>query len=674
MKTTGNTFLILLAVMPNFSSLPVTAQRNVSVSFEQILNLKNYTAPVISPDGKTIIFTVRTTDWINNTYDNELWISHEGQVPIPLTRTLKGSSMQPRFTPDSRFVSFLADRGEKTQLFIISIYGGEALQVTKEEEGLINYEWHPAGNMIAYSRPDPETKKAKVTKDKLGSFAVEGEPTRYNHLWLLRFNYDSLLQSKVEKPSRLTDGDFTVAGFEWNRGGNQIAFNKLKDQQIESTFTADIMVIDINTRNYDATIENPSGDFFGAWSPDGTAFAYISRLDNTSAVRTSNNLLFIYNLKSKSSLKVASEIDESLTITDWNNQGLFVIAQQKTRQKLYKVDIKTGRLSNIPIALDLIENLSFSTNSENIAVSGRIHDQLNEVYSWKMNQPLKKITQSSQQISGWNTPVNEIISWKSADQTTIEGILIKPRNYNPSKKYPLLLMLHGGPRGADFPEPIPGLSLSIYPIFQWVEKGAIVLRINFRGSSGYGERFRSLSIGKVGISETLDVLSGIEYLSGKGIIDTSRMGVMGWSWGGYLSAYLLTHTTVFKAISVGAGITDWIHYYTNTDITSFTREYLQGVPWKNMSIYLKTAPMSAISNASAPTLIQHGELDKRVPIGNAYELYRGLQDLGVPSKMIVYKGFGHVVNKPKEQLALLWHNWQWFNKYIFDEDEILPIE
>jgi dipeptidyl aminopeptidase/acylaminoacyl peptidase len=149
---------------------------------------------------------------------------------------------------------------------------------------------------------------------------------------------------------------------------------------------------------------------------------------------------------------------------------------------------------------------------------------------------------------------------------------------------------------------------------------------------------------------------------------------MGWSQGGYISAFLTTNTTMFKAISVGAGISNWVTYYVNTDITPFTRQYLKADPWKDMNIYLKTSPMTNINKARTPTLIQHGEFDKRVPIPNAYELYRGLQDRGIPSKLIVYKGFGHGITKPKERLAAVWHNWQWFNKYIWGETIPLPTE
>jgi dipeptidyl aminopeptidase/acylaminoacyl peptidase len=170
-----------------------------------------------------------------------------------------------------------------------------------------------------------------------------------------------------------------------------------------------------------------------------------------------------------------------------------------------------------------------------------------------------------------------------------------------------------------------------------------------------------------------DVMSGIDYLDKKGLIDKNMMGCMGWSQGGYISAFLTTNTNVFKAISVGAGISDWMTYYVNTDIHPFTLQYLRGTPWEDDKIYKLTSPITNINKASTPTLIQHGEFDKRVPVANAYELLQGLRDRKVPAELIVYKGFGHGISKPKERLAATWHNWQWFNKYIWGEEVELPL-
>jgi dipeptidyl aminopeptidase/acylaminoacyl peptidase len=279
----------------------------------------------------------------------------------------------------------------------------------------------------------------------------------------------------------------------------------------------------------------------------------------------------------------------------------------------------------------------------------------------------RRLTDMTAQVAGWTKSTLEVISWKSRDGAAIEGVLHKPAGFQPGRKYPLLVVIHGGPTATSRPTAFS--STSIYPIDIWTAKGALVLEPNYRGSAGYGEAFRSLNVRNLGVGDAWDVLSGIDHLIAQGIADPERVGTMGWSQGGYISAYLTTHDSArFKAVSVGAGISNWMTYYVNTDITQFTRHYLKATPWDDPEIYAKTSPMTYIKQAKAPTLIQHGSNDLRVPTPNAFELYRGLQDVGVPSKLIIYKGFegiGHGPSKPKSSRAVMQHNLEWFDKYIF---------
>jgi dipeptidyl aminopeptidase/acylaminoacyl peptidase len=206
-----------------------------------------------------------------------------------------------------------------------------------------------------------------------------------------------------------------------------------------------------------------------------------------------------------------------------------------------------------------------------------------------------------------------------------------------------------------------------YPVDAWVGRGALVLKVNYRGSAGYGERFRELNVKNLGVGDTWDVQSGVESLVAKGWVDPAKVGCMGWSQGGYISAFLTTSSTLCAAVSVGAGISNWATYYYNTDITPFTIQYLGANPAEDPAIYQKTSPMTYIKQAKTPTLIQHGENDRRVPIPNGYELRQGLEDRGVPVEMVVYKGFGHGITKPKSQRAVMTHNLLWFNHYIWGD-------
>jgi dipeptidyl aminopeptidase/acylaminoacyl peptidase len=380
-----------------------------------------------------------------------------------------------------------------------------------------------------------------------------------------------------------------------------------------------------------------------------------------------NSKLFVLNLDTKASRQVAKDFDEDIGGLVWKPTGIFGSMWNKTKRPLYRIDPKTGNHSIAISSPEQVFGFSFNKGGDKLAFAGRNGDQLNELFMATVVYPKpSQITDMTSQVSTWQVARSEVISWKSKDGATIEGVLHKPSNYNSSKKYPLLVVIHGGPTGIDTPTPVPGGS--VYPVLQWLDKGSLVLRVNYRGSAGYGEAFRSLNVKNLGVGDAWDVLSGVDYLDSKGMIDRSKMGCMGWSQGGYISAFLTTNTDIFKAISVGAGISNWVTYYVSTDIHPFTRQYLKATPWSDEDIYKKTSPMTNINNAKTPTLIQHGEFDRRVPISNAYELVQGLRDKGVPSELIVYKGFGHGITKPKERLAAATHNWDWFNKYVFNEN------
>jgi len=201
----------------------------------------------------------------------------------------------------------------------------------------------------------------------------------------------------------------------------------------------------------------------------------------------------------------------------------------------------------------------------------------------------------------------------------------------------------------------------------WLAKGALILEPNYRGSAGYGEAFRSLNVRNLGVGDAWDVISGIDSLIAKGLVDRNRVGTMGWSQGGYISAFLTTHDSArFRAVSVGAGISNWVTYYVSTDIHPFTRQYLKATPWDDMEIYRKTSPMTYIKGAKAPTLIQHGDADQRVPVSDALELYQGLRDQNVETRLVLYKGFGHGLNKPKALRNAMQENLDWFDRHLFN--------
>ncbi|MEO1022754.1 MAG: S9 family peptidase [Bacteroidota bacterium] len=654
-------------------------------SFEEAISLKTVSNAVISPDGKHVVFESESIDWKKNRYDGELWISKNGETPFQLTNNPESSSYAPKWSPDGKWIAFLSNRAGKTQIQVIRAAGGEAVQLTHTGQNISGFEWSPDGTRIAFLQSEDKSEERKKREDIYGGFTVEDAEYNLRQIWVIDFTpsmlhqmplpdqmEDSAYTEQLEAKLLIEDPTFSINSFLWSPDGTRIAFVHQPDPLINTFFKADISIYDLSSNTYELLVNNPSYDGLVSWSPDGKSILYQTSLSDSTSNYYLNSKLFRINTDGSENVQLAKNFDEDLSRLEWNRHGIFGIAWQKTTRKMIKIDPNDGTATVLANTPERIWNYSFSENGKTIAYSGINDDDLTEIYH--ASYPIKKvkrITESTKQIQNWSVANSEVISWKSKDGTIIEGVLDKPQDYDPNKKYPLMVIIHGGPTGISTPSAARSY---VYPIIQWLNKGALVLRPNYRGSAGYGEEFRSLNVKNLGVGDAWDVLSGVEYLESEGIIDGEKVASMGWSQGGYISAFLTTNSDKFKAVSVGAGISNWMTYYVNTDIHPFTRQYLKATPWSDKEVYEKTSPMTSIQNASTPTLIQHGEFDRRVPIANAYELFQGLQDMGVETRLIVYKGFGHGINKPKERLAAMWHNWQWFGKYIWEEDIELPNE
>jgi dipeptidyl aminopeptidase/acylaminoacyl peptidase len=635
-------------------------------TFKDVLSLKSVRNPSISPDGKFILFTIRQADWEKNDYDTEIWLCRCGEVPFQLTRTPDGGSTSPAWSSDSRWISFLSSRDKGRQIYLISPIGGEAFRLTDHEEDIYSYQWSPEGNHIAFSAAESHSKEEEATEKQYGRFAVEDAQYRISHLWLIE-----VTPNRTTEPERLTSGkEFTVGNFQWSPDGTKIAFDHRPDALINSYPKTDISILDVATGEIVPLVTQPGTDAGPRWSPDGRLIQFSTKKGDH-RYYTNSELALIP--ASGGDIKIVTgSFDENPYALSWNSDGIYFLASEKVHRRLFRLNPETGEIQRIEAPLENVSELSFDRGGRSAAVSGSSRTTLTEIYHMNLDTfELEPVTKITDQVKDWKTGTREVIQWRSADGIEIEGVLWKPEGFAEGKKYPLLVIIHGGPSSISRPVLVSG---GVYPFLQWLEKGALILQPNYRGSAGYGEEFRSLNVRNLGVGDMWDVESGVEHLIDLGMVEPERVGAMGWSQGGYISAFLTTNSAKFKAISVGAGISNWITYYVNTDIHPFTLHYLGATPWDDMDIYLKTSPMTNIRRARTPTLIQHGEFDQRVPIPNAYELYQGLQDMGVETRLIVYKDFGHGISRPKEQLAAQWHNWQWFARYIWDEKVELPLE
>jgi dipeptidyl aminopeptidase/acylaminoacyl peptidase len=658
------TITVLLAASLTEARMAADPRRVPTV--DELITLKSVFGTQISPDGKWVAYTVGEADFKQDAFLTHIWLADaETGKAFQLTRGDK-SSGNPQWSPDGRWLAFTSSRvADKNQLFVIRPDGGEAVQLTKSESAVGGYSWSKDGRQIAFTVTDQPAQAAKDRKEHMGDFEVVRREYNHTHLWTL--DVAEAMKAPVTGKQRTSKREFSVGGFSWSPDGTKIAFSATVNPDLIQGKTSDIYVLNVADDSVKKIVSQPGPDNSPRWSPDGRQILFSSVMGQT-VYFASNSRLALVPAEGGAVRSLTDGFDENPGFVDWNADGIYFSGLQKTASHLFRLDPATGKFTRVTGPADLMAgSFSLTPDGRRMAFTASSPTSLNEVFvsDVKSFSP-RALTEMTSQAKDFLLGTRELITWKSQDGTEIEGVLIKPANFDPSKKHPLLCVIHGGPTGIDRPA-LLAPDARYYPSDIWAARGALILKVNYRGSAGYGEKFRQLNMRNLGVGDAWDVLSGVDHLISKGWVDPRKVGCMGWSQGGYISAFLTASTDRFAAISVGAGISNWATYYYNTDITPFTINYLGKDPVEDPEIYQKTSPMAYIKKAKTPTLIQHGEFDRRVPIANAYELRQGLEDRGVKVEMIVYKGFGHGINKPKAMRAVMQHNLDWFNHYIWGD-------
>ncbi len=653
----------LLAVWPSpTGAAPAIAPSPgpaAAATLDQIVSLKRAGSPALSPDGHFVAYSVRDTDWVGNVFVTQVWLADARTGETRQLTQGKKSSNGPAWSPDGRTLAFGSERTEKRQVFLLEMAGGDAVQLTSAAEGVTRFAWSPDGRTIAFVASDPKSQASKEREKEDGDLERVGEDHRMSHLWVID------VESKQARP--LTKGSFHVGSFDWAPDGERIAFDHQLNPELGADSTADISVVSVADGAVRALVTQPGPDTGPAWSPDGTRIAFETTMAAT-WFYYANTMIAAVAAAGGAIEPLTGDFDEDCSLIDWAPGGVFFSAAHRTWNYLYRLDPATRQVARLaPVDEWIGSAFSFDADFANVAFLASDARHYPEVCVASLATMVPKpLTNMGVQLAGWKLGTSELIRWASRDGTAIEGVLHKPPGFRAGRRHPLIVVVHGGPTAVSRPALFS--STYVYPIDLWLAQGALVLEPNYRGSAGYGAAFRALNVRNLGVGDAWDVVSGIDDLVRRGLADSSRVGVCGWSQGGYISAYLATHESRrFRAISVGAGISDWMTYYVNTDIPPFTRQYLHATPWDDPEVYARTSPITTVKDARAPTLIQHGDADARVPTPNAYELYRGLKDVGVTTRLVVYKGFGHGLNKPKAVRAALRHNLEWFDRYLLGD-------
>jgi dipeptidyl aminopeptidase/acylaminoacyl peptidase len=543
---------------------------------------------------------------------------------------------------------------------VINRDGGEAQALTSTTDSIGRFAWAPNGSAIAFTATESDESSRRTRERTWGEYRVIDAEHRLAHLRVIDLGTGAT--------RKLTEGPFTVGAFDWSPDSARIAFDHRVNTDPANGGTADISIVSLSDGSVRPLVTQAGPDSNPTWSPDGSRIAFETAMASPNYFYANGRVADIA-AGGGEIRNLTTRFDEDPSLVAWRPSGIYFSASERTRSHLFRLQPRSGDVTRVTPGDGWVgADFSVDAAGDTAAFVGSDPRTFPEIYVGELDgTSIRRLTDTGAQTRGWVGSTREVVTWKSQDGTDIEGVLHKPADFEAGRRYPLLVVIHGGPTGVS--RPVPYSSTRIYPIDIWLGRGAVVLEPNYRGSAGYGETFRSLNVRNLGVGDAWDVISGVDHLIAQGLVDRDRVGVMGWSQGGYISAFLATHDSArFKAISVGAGISNWMTYYVNTDIHPFTRQYLKATPWDDPEIYAKTSPMTYITGASAPTLIQHGEADQRVPPPNAFELYQGLQDVGVTTKLIIYGGFGgtgHGPTRPRSSRALMQHNLDWFDEHLF---------
>jgi dipeptidyl aminopeptidase/acylaminoacyl peptidase len=613
-------------------------------------------APQLSPDASRIAYVVTRADLARNVYDPDVWlIDADGGNNRQITQSPR-SDNHPRWSPDGKTIAFLSDRDGVASIYLISIAGGEAAKLTSEPAAIRDFAWSPDAKTIAFNRFDEAVPSTEAR--------VVGEGRRYAHLYTID------VASKEVR--RLTRGDFSIFDLDWSPDGTTIAFTRGPGLGLDEQYRTDIYTIPADGGEMRALVVRPGIDWKPAYAPDGKSIAFLSGggvhdwlVDHklsilTLADRTIRTIASAYGRTTEEPINWSTD-----SATIWFGGPLNTTAQ------LFRINAEGTGFTNVSNVEGVIQDA--------VVRSGRaafIYQTLTtppELWVSDLPSPFapRRLTDINAGLRGRVLGETRLIRWKNPkDGMEIEGLLTLPVGYTPGRRVPLLTWIHGGP-ASTFDQRFLGYLGFIYAPQVLASRGFAVLRPNPRGTGGYGERFRQANRNDWAIMPLLDVYTGIDTVIAQGIADPKRLGLMGWSYGGFLTAWALGHGAErFRAFSIGAPVVDLLSFHGTSDIRDFIPFYFEG---RRLDEWRAQSPLWHLKKIDAPVLIQHGENDERVPLSQGTMLYRILQELGVDVTMVIYPRTPHTPREPKLRIDAMRRNLEFFMRHVGTEPPSSPV-
>ena len=571
----------------------------------------------------------------------------------------------PAWSADGHWLLFASNRSGKRNVWRMTLdEGNRPEQLTQVNGSLGEFRLSPDGKRLAYVMVDPPSEReARAVREK-NDARVVGESRRFARLYVLDL---ATKTTRLLTPQDVQVGGHVGAGmsgdaFDWSPDGTRISFSHSRSPLGDDWVTSDVSVVDVTTGTVRPLAATPAAEGGVAWSPDGKWVAVtVSEIPATYA------LTFHIVLVSPSDGSVrtlADSYDQRPAIVGWSGDSRSVIISEArgTVARLSALPADGGPAMDISSDTLMVSAPTLNRSGTHVGFISEAPDRAPEPYVSSLASFAVVRVATLQPPPAHPLPKTEAIHWRTFDGRDVEGLLTYPVGYRAGTRVPLLVILHGGPPGG-FTQTFVG-GVSSYPIASFASAGFAVLRPNVRGSSGYGREFRFANMRDWGGGDYRDAMAGVDALIARGVVDGDKLGVMGWSYGGYLTAYTITQTTRFRAASVGAGITNLISYVGSADIPGFISSYFGGEFWDAPELWQARSAMFNIGKVTTPTLIQHGEADVRVPVSQGSELYVALKRRNVPVSMVVYPRQGHGIAEPKLQLDVMQRNLEWFERWV----------
>ncbi|MCA1577320.1 MAG: S9 family peptidase [Acidobacteria bacterium] len=630
---------------------------------EMQLKLKAVGQPRVSPDGSRVLYTVNEAVMAadKSEFVTQIWIATVATKQSTQLTFGEKSSTNPKWSPDGKWIAFLSNRKDnRNNLYRLSMEGGEAEPLTDLKSGVSNFEWSPDGRHIAYTMSDPKTEDEEKNDKGKNDFRWVDENLKMARLYVVPVQKDA---NGKREPRKLTTGNYHVGQFDWAPDSSRIAFSHSKSPVANDWPTADASIVEVASGNVSVLANSPGAEDSPFYSPDGKSIAVVVS-DNPPRWAQSGTIQ-IFPATGGQPKSLMASYDGQPGIAGWSadSKRIYFTEAKGTGTQLYALDVAANRIEEIKTTPAVLGGMNLNRGGTTFGFTRQTSDTPADAYIASVNEFTP--VQITRVNAGSNIPPvgrTEVIRWKSKDGKEIEGLLTYPVGYQAGQRVPLILNIHGGPAGV-FVQTFLG-GRGSYPLATFASRGYAILRPNPRGSSGYGVEFRRANTKDWGVGDYQDLMTGVDRVIEMGVADPERLGVMGWSYGGFMTSWIVTQTNRFKAASAGAPVTNLMSFNGTADIPAFVPDYFGGQFWELLDVYQKHSPIFNVKNVTTPTMIQHGEADVRVPISQGYEFYNALKVKGVPTRMLVLPRQPHGPNEPKMQLAAMNANLEWFEKHI----------